>query len=673
MKVLFNFLIGIYKKYGTLFQGKFFNTFILFYKYNRISRSLGESLKYAFEAFLKVKVYKQKDKADAINKLLQNVDFDLEGSPRFIYSVDVYRNLKLRGKVLGNCSIDYKKIIDNPLCMAFIESKSDFARRNNHVLDSIYTYLNRLEQAVINSDHPNKNNICRYIKRMSTEKAESFEEALQRILIMNQLQWQTGHILVGLGRLDKVLDRFSDECASEVHLEMLEDFCKLLHKYYFVKSNALMGDTGQIIILGGLNSDGTYFCNSFTKLFIEAVADLQLPDPKVLVRVSQAMPEDGWEFVAGSMCSVAGSPLISNDDQVIKNLIAFGYEEEDAYNYTTSACWEPVAGESFEQNNIVSVNYLEPFNIISKSLNPDSIQSFEQLMDKYYEGLEIHISKLASYLSTIKWEQDPIYSMFCNGCRQNEGDAAFGGSKYNNYGVLTVGLANAVNSLVNIKKLVFDEKQYTYSQLDLIRKNNFKNNEVVLAQLKNNAKVFGKDNNNIIKFIKEIVDKTETIIREYKNPFGGHIKFGLSSPHYIMDSTDFPASFDGRKAKQPFSVHISADDGIPYTELLNFAANLDYSGYKFNGNVVDFMVSPSFVRNNIENFTLLLKTSMMLGVYQLQANVIDSETLIRAKSNPEEYKNLIVRVWGFNAYFRELPEEYQDYLIERAIKSECAA
>lgn len=139
-----------------------------------------------------------------------------------------------------------------------------------------------------------------------------------------------------------------------------------------------------------------------------------------------------------------------------------------------------------------------------------------------------------------------------------------------------------------------------------------------------------------------------------------------------MNSVDYPASFDGRKKGEPFSVHISSGEGIAYTELMNFASKLDYSGKRFNGNVVDFMVMPALVKQNIAQFVQLIKVSLLQGCCQLQANVIDAATLILAKNNPNDFPNLIVRVWGFNAYFNELPEEYKDYLIERARQNEAA-
>ena len=82
------------------------------------------------------------------------------------------------------------------------------------------------------------------------------------------------------------------------------------------------------------------------------------------------------------------------------------------------------------------------------------------------------------------------------------------------------------------------------------------------------------------------------------------------------------------------------------------------------------MISPDFMTNHFEKIVDFLMSSIKIGFFQMQMNVVSSETLIKAKENPEEYSNLIVRVWGFSAYFNELPEEYQNLLIERALKSE---
>lgn len=670
MKKLTDILICIYKRYGHLFQGRLFYAVVLFYKENRTAASPFHAFWNVLVNLPKIRVYGG-EKAASINKVLKNALFDQQGCHRFIYTWDVYKSVKLKGKILGNCTIDYSKVIDHPLESFYMDSDTAFARTNNAVLDSIFEYLERLKNYVGGSSIENKENIIKYLRRFRTKRAESAEEALQRILIINQIQWQLGHILVGVGRLDRYLDRFQIEDENSFK-DMLHEFFELLHKYYTVKSNALMGDTGQIVILGGLREDDTYFCNRCTFAAMEVMRKRKMPDPKVLLRVSSRMPQELWDRVVQMMTSYAGSPLLSNDDQVIVRLTGFGYDKKDACNYTTSACWEPVAGECFEQNNILSLNYLEPFHIISAKMKPELIDSYEKLMERYYQALGIYIKRITRQLSMIKWEKDPLYSMFCDSARGKETDVSEGGGRYNNYGILTVGLANAVNALYHIKKYVFEEKRYTYAQLDAMRKNNFKHNRKEYLLLKNTENRFGCDDDDVVSTVNEIIRQTGRMLSGYRNPLGGRVKFGLSSPHYIMDSADCPASFDGRRKGEPFSVHISADGGTAYTELMNFASRLDYSGAAFNGNVVDFMVSPTFVRNNFEKFKALIQTGMRAGCYQMQVNIVDSRTLIAAELEPEKFPDLIVRVWGFNAYFIQLPKEYQDYLIERALQSELA-
>ena len=159
---------------------------------------------------------------------------------------------------------------------------------------------------------------------------------------------------------------------------------------------------------------------------------------------------------------------------------------------------------------------------------------------------------------------------------------------------------------------------------------------------------------------------------EYKNPLGGTVKFGLSSPGYNILSKKKAADVSGRKAGMPYNTHISCLDA-GYTEVVNFAGKLDYSNQRFNGNVVDFFTSPLFIENNLDKFTTFMAGAIRTGFFQLQMNVLDSKTLIDAKANPEKYAGLIVRVWGFSAYFNELPESYKDLLIERAIAAEKVA
>ena len=126
----------------------------------------------------------------------------------------------------------------------------------------------------------------------------------------------------------------------------------------------------------------------------------------------------------------------------------------------------------------------------------------------------------------------------------------------------------------------------------------------------------------------------------------------------------------GRLSGSALTTHISGKGGVGYTELVNFASQMDYSGHRANGNVVDFFVTPEFLEQNLSKFALFILGSIRQGFFEIQMNVVSSKVLIEAKENPKDFPDLIVRVWGFSAYFVELPAEYQEVLINRALQSE---
>jgi formate C-acetyltransferase len=234
----------------------------------------------------------------------------------------------------------------------------------------------------------------------------------------------------------------------------------------------------------------------------------------------------------------------------------------------------------------------------------------------------------------------------------------------------SVGLSTVVNSLLNIEQLVFVQKAFTLNELNDKRKENFEN-DIELRELLNRGSInFGNDDEHVIELLNGIMKHISGVFDAHRTKLGGHYKYGLSSPNYVIDGSGMPATFDGRKAGDPFGVHISGKNGLAPTELMSFASRLDYNGNRINGNVVDFIVSPVLFKENFEKAFTLIKSGIDLGFYQLQINVVESKTLIEAKANPELFPNLVVRVWGFSAYFNDLPAEYQDNLIKRAIEAE---
>ena len=637
------------------------------------------------------------NKGTQIKNLFRKVDIHIPKSG-FIFFLDEFKHLSEDGHIIDNISIDYSRVLKSSVYeynefyfhpkagRGFARDlSSDFIKNQLDALDGIELLIYRIIKKLRNSNHKDRAKFARYFENMIDKPAEHFEEALQRILFYNQLLWQTGHGLNGLGRLDKILeDYYFDDLNSgfisqEEAYDLIKSFLRTLHTYYWYKSAALMGDTGQVIILGGKYDDEYgeyYFYNDLTYMFIRAIKDLQLPDPKVLLRVSSETPRDLIELSLETINTGIGSPLFSNDEVVIDKMIEFGYDKEDANNYVVSACWEPSAvGKGFEQNNINFISYLKPLNEFFDNETEqflENVNSFGELFNSYKYYLKKDADELVAFLDNIEWNSDPLLSLFIDNCNEKNMDISQGGAKYNHYGITTVGLANTVNSLYAIKKLVFEDKKYSLNELNKMRKNNFKKDKYQDAynELKSIKPRFGMDDEEILDISNDIIQFLEDCFKDYTNKFGGKIKFGLSAPSYISAGAEINASFDGRKAGEPLSTHISLDTNKDFTEVLRFASKLDYGGAKFNGNVIDLMLSPDFIKNHSDKFTDFIYSSIKLGFFQMQMNVVDSKTLIEAKENSEAHPNLIVRVWGFSAYFNDLPEEYQDLLISRALKNE---
>lgn len=619
--------------------------------------------------------------ADRFVALLEHLSIVPLESNVFFYSIDIYKGLLPFQEILNNLTIDHRMVVQSSLAeiRQKLEGRQDaFSKDEIKTVEAMRSYLSRCEQ---NAEIKNKyGKQLEAIATLFERPAQTFFEALQRILFVNQFIWQTGHTLIGLGHLDWILidlyrkDIKSGKLAHAEATELLKEFFRVLHEAYSFKSSSLMGDTGQIIILGGLASDGEYRCNELTSLFIEVSEDLKLPDPKVLLRCSALMPESLLKSAVKCISTGIGAPLLSNDDAVIPALLSAGYSEEDAYQYGTSACWEPlIPGISCEQNNFATINFAVPLVRMMKTAAFERAADENAVLQLYYKALDAYLDEILKPLTEISFDPDPILTLFSPSALEKHVDFTQGGAKYNGIGLTTVGLGTAVNSLRNLSRLVFVEKRYSIPELSAILNNDFAGQDALLHELKNNLPCYGCDDESIVELSKKIVKRTSDVLAKYHTFLGGNFKFGLSSPSYISGAKNVPATLDGRKSGEPFSVHISSSVALPPTELLNFAMQMDYCGNRFNGNVIDFFASPGALQKNLDQYVAMLQVGIQGGIFQLQMNVVDSKTLIAAKADPKRFPQLVVRVWGFSAYFNDLPEEYKDLLIARAIESEKAA
>jgi len=593
--------------------------------YKDYSNKYGVGLKTAFSEAKPVKY--------DVPLILEKAKINNVGVGDFFYSIDHSVVVKTKDIIVDNMPVDYSYVINKNLNLG-----------NSDIENAIKAYVKRINDP-----------------RVSLEKPTNLKSALQAILFWNSLLWQTGHTLVGLGRLDKVLGTYEVPDDAE---SLICDFLKALHSEYTFKSASLKGDTGQIIILGGLDTEKNYFCNDYTKLFIKCLEKVHLPDPKILLRCSAAMPTDLLELAMECNATGIGSPLFSNDDIVIPYLIDFGYDKKDAYNYGVSACWEPLSiGNSLEQNNLANIEYGKYVHEMIMDEHFVQCADIKEVVALYVEKLKVNCQNIISGLDSIRWQKDPLLSYMMGLSK----DISEGGAKYNDYGILSIGMSAAVNSLLNINKFVFEEKRYSLEKIQNIIKENYKEGIELFAKNENG---YGTDSSEAIELTNYLIKQTENNFKSYRNMLGGKVKFGLSSPGYLDFGKNCGATLDGRKADEPFQTHISRDKGEPLTEIMNFESKLQFSGVSSNANVLDVMVPASLIKDNISKFAIYMKGGIKEGIFQLQMNVLSYAQLVDAKAHPEKYPNLIVRVWGFSAYFNDLPEEYKDNLIRRAKEME---
>ncbi|MBR3306128.1 MAG: hypothetical protein IKI75_02585 [Lachnospiraceae bacterium] len=619
---------------------------------------------------------KKRNVADDTLQLMKLVDVCYDPALTFYYHIDEKKTIAVRGNILSNFPLDYRKIIDGSFreiaCLA-VSAGGKYGSNARKIREAVYILHSRIVELLKKGHHTS---VLRYFEDILDRKAEHFAEGLQRILFFNQIMWQTRHRLNGIGRIDRILgdlylkDIEDGYLTKEEAYDLICDFIKCLHQNYEFKSAALMGDIGQIIILGGIGDDGNYFSNELTELFLRAHKELAYPDPKIMLRVSEKMPKSLIKKATDCLLARTGSPIFSNDDIIIKKMKEFGYAESDAYDYCVSACWEPfVSGKSLDQNNILSFNLAKVLFDHLERANLKQISSFKELIRGYDRTLFKELKAFVKRLDDYVWAEDPLVSIFTDSCTIKGKDISRGGADYNNFGFTTVGMGAVCDSLLNIRELCFRKKEYSLSALETKRKENFENDRECYDKLKALPGRFGHDEKDSIMLVNHIIHVCNMTLSEYRNRMGGKIKFGLSSPDYILSGKKETADIAGRKNGMPYSTHISADDA-GYTELIGFASDISYGGCNINGNVADFFVQPNIISDNREKFEMFIEGAIKRGFYQLQMNIMDSATLIDAKKHPEKHEDLIVRVWGFSAYFNELPEDYKDQLILRALNSE---
>jgi formate C-acetyltransferase len=303
----------------------------------------------------------------------------------------------------------------------------------------------------------------------------------------------------------------------------------------------------------------------------------------------------------------------------------------------------------------------------------NNFTSFEELLQafkkqiSYFSDLEASSNnKLVGLYS--KSEGYAFRSLFTKDCLKNGKNIYNGGAMYNHIQLECVGITNAVDSLMAIKKTIFDDKSTTLSELCEALLADFEGYELLQKMLKNAPK-FGNDNEEIDSIRRDITGFLYDELRRQHAYLGGmYIPGEVVFLYHDGMGTQTGATPDGRRKGTVLADSAGASQGMDRsgpTALLNSVLKIPVD--KLCTCVVcNIKFSKSLFTESKEKIFALLKTFFASGGHQIQINVCDKQTLIAARKNPDAYQNLIVRVGGFSAYFHTLSERMQDDIIERS-------
>ncbi len=505
--------------------------------------------------------------------------------------------------------------------------------------------------------------------RVPRYSARNFHEALQFFRILHFALWLEGNYHNTIGRFDRYIYPYlKADMDKGIHtydsaLALLEDFFLSFNKDSDIYVGVQQGDNGQSMMLGGIDEEGNDVYNLLSELCLKASCNNKMIDPKINLRVSKNTPADRYTEATKLTKAGLGFPQYSNDDIVIPALEAMGYEHNDAVNYTVAACWEfIIPNVGADVANISAMSYPKAVDI---ALHNSLVKA--ESYDEFFAAVKAEIKKECDNISAGINNLWFIPSPFMNVLMDCD---IYNGGKYNNFGIHGTGIATAADSLAAIKKYVFEDKSLSARELIDAIDANFEGTPELLHKLRFESPKLGNNDDFVDSIATDLLDAFADSLKGKTNCRGGIYRAGTGSAmYYLWHANEIGASADGRREKEPFGTNYSVSLFAKVKGPVSVIASMTKQHFEnaMNGGplTLEFHQSVFADDDGIEKVGLLVKNFIDRGGHQLQLNTVNLDKMLDAQKNPDAYKQLVVRIWGWSAYFVELDREYQDHVIAR--------
>jgi formate C-acetyltransferase len=548
--------------------------------------------------------------------------------------------------------------------------------------------------------------IARICRKVPWEPATTLPEALQSLWFTHMLLMAAESYPgpgVSPGRIDQYLYPFyrADLEAGRLTREQAKEWlecCWIKHNYVYdfqgrVGTNqGINSSFGQLITLGGMDANGEDSSNELTYLCLDVIEDLNLLEPKPNIRLHAQSPDRLLDRLTAMIAKTQGSPFLLNfDENAIRGLAWEGLPESELWDYAPVGCLENTL-QGCDRSGTVDVN-LNIAKAIELALNdgkdmttgeqigpktgdPRRFADFAAFFTAFKTQLKAEIDRLIACndiadSARARFEPTPYVSALVDGCLESGRDVTAGGAKHNFITVEGVALATAVDSLAAVKKLVFEDKRVTMDELLRALKANFDGCEALRQMLLNKAPKYGNDDPHVDDLAREVSQFWTTEAFKHTTPETGKRYRGgyLSWNYWVSYAPNTAATPDGRLRGQFLSNAVRPVNGADRKGPTAAIKSVGRLGLETapNGASHTISLSPSLVRDaeHRQKLAALLRAYGQVGGTALQINVIDSDTLRAAQKDPDAYRNLLVRVTGYNAYFVMLGKEIQDEIIAR--------
>lgn len=518
----------------------------------------------------------------------------------------------------------------------------------------------------------------------------TFHQALQFHWLMHELLELEGELVRSAGHFDRHMLPYyrADIAAGRLTREQAIELIQFFWYKHHTRTRGV--HNGKNFVFCGQDAAGNPIANELTEVALEAYERLNTPDPKLSVRFTPETPDWVYTRVADLIRKGHNAFVLMNDVPAVEAMVRRGKTVEEARTHLPIGCYEPVVDGAevgctmnLTLNLAKGVEYalrggldvLSGRQIGAATDDPRRFETFEALLAAFETQiaylLDRYITTIAAYERRwMRINPSPLLAGTLDACLPRGCDVGEGGPRYNSVGCVGAELANACDSLLAIKRAVFDEKRFTMDELLAALDADFVGHEAMRQYLLHRVPKWGNGDPEADALGRRIADHYASTVHGYTNARGGCCQaalFTLTAQFEFGERT--PALPDGRRARETMAPGVGAQPGRDVngvTGLFESVTRLDFNETP-NGAVLDVTLHPSAVRGDdgLRAFADLIKTFFAQGGYALQFNVVDAETLRAAQEDPEQYATLQIRVTGWSVYFVTLSRFEQDQFIAR--------